>query len=49
MPLVSDMSSNFATRPVDWSKYAVVYAGAQKNLGPAGVCVVIVRDDFIGN
>jgi phosphoserine aminotransferase len=43
------MSSNFATRAVDWSKYAMVYAGAQKNLGPAGVCVVIVREDFIGH
>ena len=43
------MSSNFCSRPIDWSKYGLVYAGAQKNLGPAGVCVVVVRDDLIGN
>lgn len=47
--LVCDMSSNFATRPIDWNKYGVVYAGAQKNLGPAGVCVVIVREDLVGH
>ena len=47
--LVADMSSNFATRPIDWSKHGVVYAGAQKNLGPAGVCVVVVREDLVGN
>ena len=41
--LVSDMSSNFCTREIDWSKYGVVYAGAQKNVGPAGVTFVIVR------
>ena len=45
--LVSDMSSNFMTKPVDWSKYGVVYAGAQKNVGPAGVTIVIVRTDLI--
>ena len=45
--LVCDMSSNFMTRPVDWSKYGVVYAGAQKNVGPAGVTFVIVRNDLI--
>ena len=42
------MSSNFCSREIDWSKYGVVYAGAQKNLGPAGVCVTIVREDLIG-
>ena len=43
------MSSNIGTRPIKWNKYGVVYAGAQKNLGPAGVCVVIVREDLIGH
>lgn len=42
------MSSNFASRPVDWSKYGVVYAGAQKNVGPAGVCIAVIRKDLIG-
>jgi len=41
------MSSNFLTKPVDWSKYGVVYAGAQKNVGPAGVTIVIARNDLI--
>lgn len=48
VPIVCDMSSNFLSRPVDVSKYGVIYAGAQKNLGPAGVSVVIVREDLIG-
>ncbi|KAF4700952.1 Phosphoserine aminotransferase [Perkinsus olseni] len=48
-PLVCDMSSNFMSRPIDFSKYAVVYAGAQKNLGPAGVTVVIVDEKYLGN
>lgn len=43
------MSSNIGTRPIDWEKYGVVYAGAQKNLGPAGVCVVVVREDLVGH
>ena len=42
------MSSNFLSRPVDVSKYGIIYAGAQKNLGPAGVTLVIVRDDLLG-
>lgn len=46
--LVCDMSSNFCSHKIDFSKYGVVYAGAQKNLGPAGVCVTIVRRDLIG-
>jgi len=46
--LVCDMSSNFCSKPVDVSKYALIYAGAQKNIGPAGVTIVIVRDDMIG-
>lgn len=49
VPIVCDMSSNFLSRPVDVSKYGVIYAGAQKNLGPAGVSVVIVREDLIGS
>ncbi|XP_040844737.1 phosphoserine aminotransferase isoform X2 [Ochotona curzoniae] len=46
--LVCDMSSNFLSRPVDVSKFGVIFAGAQKNVGPAGVTVVIVRDDLLG-
>ncbi|XP_061837817.1 phosphoserine aminotransferase isoform X1 [Nerophis lumbriciformis] len=47
--LVSDMSSNFLSRPVDVSKYGLIYAGAQKNIGCAGVTVVIVREDLLGH
>jgi phosphoserine aminotransferase len=47
--LVCDMSSNMCTRPIDWDKYAVIYAGAQKNIGPAGACVTIIREDLIGH
>lgn len=46
-PLVADMSSNFLSRPVDVAQYGVIYAGAQKNAGPAGVTMVIVRDDLL--
>ena len=46
--LVADRSSNFCRKPVDVSKYALIYAGAQKNIGPAGVVVVIVREDLVG-
>jgi phosphoserine aminotransferase len=46
-PLVCDTSSDMFSRPIDVSKYALVYAGAQKNLGPAGVTIVIVRDDML--
>jgi phosphoserine aminotransferase len=49
VPLVADMSSNLMSRPVDVSRYGVIYAGAQKNIGPAGVTIVIVRDDLIGH
>ncbi|CDR09297.1 unnamed protein product [Oncorhynchus mykiss] len=45
--LVSDMSSNFLSRPVDVSKFGLIFAGAQKNVGCAGVAVVIVREDLI--
>lgn len=48
LTLVSDMSSNILSRPVDISKFGIIYAGTQKNMGPAGVTVVIVRDDLIG-
>ncbi len=47
IPLVCDMSSDIACRPVDVSKFALIYAGAQKNLGPAGVTIVIVREDML--
>ncbi|MCA1620868.1 MAG: 3-phosphoserine/phosphohydroxythreonine transaminase [Acidobacteria bacterium] len=47
VPLVCDASSNICSRPVDVSKYALIYAGAQKNLGPSGVTVVIVREDLL--
>jgi phosphoserine aminotransferase len=46
VPLVADMSSNFCSRPIDIAKHAVIYAGLQKNLGPAGMSVGIVREDF---
>ncbi|MFC7286492.1 3-phosphoserine/phosphohydroxythreonine transaminase [Herminiimonas glaciei] len=49
VPLVADMSSNILSREIDISKYAVIYAGAQKNIGPAGVTIVIVRDDMLGH
>ena len=48
VPLVADMSSHILSRPVDVSKYGLIYAGAQKNIGPAGLTIVIVRDDLIG-
>jgi len=47
--LVADMSSDIFSRPIDVSKYDVIYAGAQKNLAPAGVTIVIVRDDALGH
>jgi phosphoserine aminotransferase len=48
VPLVADMSSTILSRPVDVSRFGAIYAGAQKNIGPAGLTVVIVRDDLIG-
>ncbi len=48
IPLVADMSSTILSRPIDVSKFGLIYAGAQKNIGPAGVTLVIVRDDLIG-
>ena len=49
VPLVADMSSNILSRPFDVAKYGLIYAGAQKNMGPSGVTMVIVRDDLIGH
>ena len=49
VPLVADMSSTILSRAIDVSKFGVIYAGAQKNIGPAGLTIVIVRDDLIGN
>ncbi len=48
VPLVADMSSTILSRPLDVTKFGLIYAGAQKNLGPAGLCVVIVREDLVG-
>lgn len=47
-PLVVDFSSNVASRPVDWSRVGLAFGGAQKNLGPAGLTLVIVREDLLG-
>jgi len=49
IPLVADASSHFLSRPLDVSKFGLIYAGAQKNAGPAGLTFVIVREDLIGN
>ncbi len=49
VPLVVDLSSTILSRPIDVSKFALIYAGAQKNIGPAGLTIVIVRDDLIGD
>jgi phosphoserine aminotransferase len=48
VPLVADMSSTLLSRPLDVSRFGVIYAGAQKNIGPAGLAIVIVREDLIG-
>jgi phosphoserine aminotransferase len=47
VPLVCDMSSNFISKPIDVSKYGLIYAGAQKNAGPAGATIVIIREDLM--
>jgi phosphoserine aminotransferase len=47
VPLVADMSSNILSKPIDISQFGVIYAGAQKNIGPAGMSIVIVRDDLL--
>ena len=46
-PLVSDTSSEMFSRPIDVSRHALIYAGAQKNMGPAGLTIVIIRDDLL--
>ena len=48
VPLVADMSSTILSRPIDVSKFGMIYAGAQKNIGPSGLTVAIVREDLIG-
>jgi phosphoserine aminotransferase len=48
VPLVADMSSTILSRPIDIAKFGLIYAGAQKNIGPSGLCVVIVREDLLG-
>jgi phosphoserine aminotransferase len=47
IPLVADMSSDIASRWIDYKKFSMIYAGAQKNIGPAGVTLVVIRDDFL--
>ncbi len=49
VPLVADMSSTILSRPIDVSRFGMIYAGAQKNIGPAGLTIVIIRDDLLGN
>nr|VFK29077.1 MAG: phosphoserine aminotransferase apoenzyme [Candidatus Kentron sp. MB]VFK74665.1 MAG: phosphoserine aminotransferase apoenzyme [Candidatus Kentron sp. MB] len=48
VPLVADMSSNILSRPIDVKKFGIIYAGAQKNIGPAGLTIVIVREELVG-
>ena len=48
VPLVADMSSNILSRPIDVSKFGLIYAGAQKNIGPSGLVVAIIREDLLG-
>jgi len=48
VPLVADVSSNILSRPLDVGRYGLIYAGAQKNIGPAGLTIVIVREDLLG-
>ncbi len=49
IPLVADFSSTLLSRPIDVSRFGLIYAGAQKNIGPAGLCIVIVRRDLLGD
>lgn len=48
VPLVADMSSHILSRPMDFSRYGLVYAGAQKNIGPAGLTILFIREDLLG-
>ena len=47
VPLIADMSSDIFCRPIDMERFGLIYAGAQKNMGPAGVCLVVIRDDML--
>ena len=47
VPIICDMSSDILSRPVPFEKFGMIYAGAQKNLGPSGLAVVIIRDDML--
>jgi phosphoserine aminotransferase len=47
VPLISDMSSDIFSRPIDMNRFGLIYAGAQKNMGPAGVCMVVIREDML--
>ena len=49
VPLVADLSSTILSRPIDVSQFGMIYAGAQKNIGPAGLCIVIIRKDLLGD
>jgi len=49
VPLIADYSSSILSEEIDVSKFAMIYAGAQKNIGPAGLCIVIIREDLLGN
>ncbi|MDP8266386.1 MAG: 3-phosphoserine/phosphohydroxythreonine transaminase [Candidatus Aceula meridiana] len=49
VPLIADMSSNILSEPIDVTKFGMIFAGAQKNIGPAGLTIVIIREDLIGN
>jgi len=49
VPIIADMSSNILSEPIDVKKFGVIFAGAQKNIGPAGLTIVIIREDLIGN
>ena len=49
VPIIADLSSTILSRPLDVSRYGMIYAGAQKNIGPAGLTIVIIRDDLIGH
>mgnify|MGYP000197198248 CR=1 FL=1 len=49
VPIIADMSSTILSREIDVSKFAVIYAGAQKNIGPSGLTIVIIREDLLGN
>lgn len=49
MPVVCDMSSNICSKPIDWAHIDIAYAGAQKNMGPSGIAVMVIKDSLIGN